>query len=236
MTISCSPDNSVAPPTMQKKEGAADEKSMVLAGQIMDAMGGQDKWDNLGGVSWTFFGSRQLVWDKKGSRVRIENPRDTSTYIVDLHNRSGRYAKNGIEVTDTSIVNKKVIEGINIWINDSYWLVMPFKLRDEGVTLKYVREDTITADQKADVLELTFEKVGVTPNNKYEVYVDHADQLIKKWSFFKDAKDDAPARSWLWDNYVDFDGLMLSTDRSDKSGPSAVKTYITVPNQLFEKF
>jgi hypothetical protein len=29
------------------------------------------------------------------------------------------------------------------WINDAYWLVMPWKLQDPGVTLSYVKTDTL---------------------------------------------------------------------------------------------
>lgn len=218
------------------KKGIADKQSKALADKVMTAMGGQKKWDNTNYMSWTFFGSRKLIWDKKDSRVRIENPRDTSLYLVDLQTQKGKYFKNGKEITDTSVVNKKMKQAKGIWINDSYWLVMPFKLRDPGVNLKYVREDTITKGQSASVLELTFNDVGNTPDNKYEVYVDHKDNLIKKWSFFKSASQTDPPRSWPWDNYKDFNGLLLSTDRSDKSGPSEVKVYDVLEDSLFNEF
>jgi len=217
------------------EKGHADSKSEIWANRILSAMGGEEKWENTNYLSWTFFGSRKLLWDKKNSRVRIENPRDTSLYLVDLQTLKGKYYKNGIEVTDTTIVNSKMNQAKSIWINDSYWLVMPFKLRDKGVILKYLREDTITSNVSATVLELTFDNVGNTPNNKYEVYIDHTDNLIKKWSFFKSADQSSPPRSWPWDNYQDFNGLLLSTDRSDKSGLSEVKAYQTIDNSLFER-
>jgi hypothetical protein len=31
----------------------------------------------------------------------------------------------------------------SLWINDAYWLVMPWKLQDPGVTLSYVKTDTL---------------------------------------------------------------------------------------------
>ena len=48
------------------------------------------------------------------------------------------------------------------WINDTYWLVMPFKLKDSGVTLKYVGDGKTQAGDDADVLAMTFKNVGVT--------------------------------------------------------------------------
>jgi len=209
-------------------KGRADNKAAKIASDIMTAMGGEEKWNNLHYVSWTFFGSRQLVWDKIGGRVRIDSPRDTSIYLIDLYNNTGRYSKNGIEVTDQTELAEKIKRGTSIWINDSYWLVMPFKLRDEGVNLKYMREDTMSTGVRADVLELTFKEVGDTPDNKYEVYVDATDNLIKQWDFYGEASQKEPSRSWPWDNYEDFDGLLISSDRSDQSGPSNVQVYATL--------
>jgi hypothetical protein len=156
--------------------------------------------------------------------------------LVDLNTLEGRYFKNGYEITDTAVVNEKMVQAKSIWINDSYWLAMPFKLRDPGVNLRYVREDTIAGGLDASVLELTFNAVGNTPENKYEVYVDHKDNLIKKWSFFKSADQTDPPRSWPWDNYQDFNGLLISTDRSDKSGPSEVKVFDVLDDKIFTEF
>lgn len=216
--------------------GTADKESTAISKDIMEAMGGQDKWNDLHYISWTFFGSRQLVWDKIGGKVRIDNPRDTSIYLIDLNNKSGKYAQGGNELTDATLLAEKVKQGIGIWINDSYWLVMPFKLRDEGVNLRFMREDTMATGVSASVLELTFTDVGNTPENKYEVFVDQSDNLIKQWDFYKEASQDAPSRSWPWDNYKDFDGLLISTDRSDKSGPSNVKVYTELDDHVFESF
>ena len=41
---------------------------------------------------------------------------------------------------------RQVPAGGNDWINDLYWLVMPFKLKDSGVTLKCLGEDTTATE------------------------------------------------------------------------------------------
>ncbi|MEZ5331564.1 MAG: hypothetical protein R2991_05830 [Thermoanaerobaculia bacterium] len=48
---------------------------------------------------------------------------------------------------------------------------MPYKLEDPGVTLHYLGERPMLDGRPAEVLELTFEGVGRTPQNKYHVYV-----------------------------------------------------------------
>jgi hypothetical protein len=48
---------------------------------------------------------------------------------------------------------------------------------------------TITKWYNADILQLTFNAVGVTPENKYWLYVDKEDHLIKQWAYYQNFKD-----------------------------------------------
>ena len=236
-TLSCK-DKALPSPQKapQTKTTIQDTKAAALVSSSWTAMGGEEKWDDLKYVSWTFFGSRHLIWDKEGGRVRIDSPRDTSIYLVDLNNLTGKVIKGGKEVTEKEELDKLLKRGKGMWINDSYWLFMPFKLQDPGVTVNYVREDTINGGAPSSVLALTFKDVGNTPDNKYEVYIDKSDNLIKQWAFFKDANQETPPRIWPWDNYQSFDGLMLSAERSDKSGPSNVRVYDTLDDAVFDSF
>lgn len=222
--------------TTEEIIGTADDQSKIIVDQMMNAMGGESKWDELKCASWTFFGIRKLVWDKQNSRVRIENPKDTSIYLIDMIADTGRYSKNGIEILDTTIVNQQIRRGKSIWINDMYWLFMPFKLRDAGVTLAHIGTDTISKGIMTDIISVTFDGVGDTPQNKYHVYVDQSDHLIKQWDFFAKSSQEKPNRSWPWDNYSDFDGLFLSQERSDESGPSQVKVYTEIDEKIFSEF
>lgn len=221
------PDN-----TEVTDNGTKDPKAVAIANKVMDAMGGQQKWDDLKYVSWTFFGARHLLWDKQNSRVRIKNTTDSTLYLVDLETGEGQKitpSKTILHTEDPLAVDKAK----SIWINDMYWLFMPFKLMDPGVNLKYLRQDTTNSGVMSDVLELTFNEVGVTPENKYEVYVDQSDNLIKQWSFFNRWDKKEPSAIWPWDNYKSYNGLMLSAERSDKKGPSNVKLYETVDEKAF---
>jgi len=121
----------------------------------------------------------------------------------------------------------------SIWINDMYWLFMPFKLTDPGVQLVHMRIDTLDTGHIADVIALTFDDVGDTPSNKYEIYVDQSDHLIKKWDFYADRKQEKPSRSWPWDNYKSYGNLKLSANRSDKGGPTNVIIYESLPDSTF---
>jgi hypothetical protein len=121
----------------------------------------------------------------------------------------------------------------SIWINDSYWLVMPFKLKDTGVTLKYLGEDTLMTGDRCNLLQLTFEKVGDTPQNKYHVYVDLSDNLVKQWAYFSNSTQDSANFVRPWDNYKQYGKILLSADRSDSSGPRNVSVAQTLDPKLF---
>jgi hypothetical protein len=214
----------------------SDPAAVELADSIMAAMGGRKNWDKTRFISWNFFGRRNLVWDKFEGNVRIESIPDSTIYLVNINNMKGRVQIKGQELTDPDSLQKMLARGKSIWINDSYWLVMPFKLKDSGVTLKYLGEDTLASGVKCNVLELTFENVGDTPENKYRVYVDVNDNLVKQWAYYKDASQDSPSQMWPWDNYKRYDNLLLSADRSDNKGPRNVRVDEKLPAELFTEF
>ncbi len=238
--VSCKNDNKLetSAQNLQNKytKSIEDKQAAVLVEKMMEAMGGNKNWDELSYVSWTFFGARHLIWDKGNNRVRIESPRDSSIYLVNMNDLSGKYSYNGERVMDAQLVSEKMKRGKSMWTNDMYWLFMPFKLYDKGVNVTYQRTDTTLQGITADVLELTFDEVGYTPDNKYEVYIDQEDGLIKQWNFYAEASQDSVSKIWPWDNYKNYNGLLLSSDRSDKSGPSNVRVYPTLDDKVFTSF
>jgi hypothetical protein len=90
----------------------------------------------------------------------------------------------------------------------------------------------IAGDNRCDVLEVTFTNVGVTPSNKYHIYVNQKDHLIMQWAFFKTATDVNPKFKLPWDNYQPIDGVLLSFNRS-KFGPTNVRVLPNFNVSLF---
>lgn len=215
--------------------GNSDPAAVELADSIMAAMGGWNNWNDTRYISWNFFGFRDLLWDKKTDRVRIESSRDSITYIVDLKNLTGKVWVKGDLIAESDSLQKMLQRGKSIWINDSYWLVMPFKLKDSGVTLKYLGEDTLLNGGRCNVLQLTFKNVGDTPQNKYLLYVDLKDNLIKQWAYFNDADQDSANFVRPWDNYKKYGNILLSADRTDSSGPRNVKVPESLDEKLFQE-
>jgi len=214
----------------------SDPAAIELADSIMVAMGGRENWDKTRYITWDFFDVRHLVWDKMTGRVRIESYADGRTYLVNVNTDTGRVMRKDGEIMDPDSVKKYLGFGKSIWINDSYWLVMPFKLKDSGVTLKYLGPDTVTSTKKYNVLELTFKEVGDTPQNKYRLYVDIKTKLIMLWAYYPDASLTEPKWIRPWDTYQKFGGILLSADRSDGKGPWGVKVHDTMPDSVFTQF
>jgi hypothetical protein len=214
----------------------SDPAAVELADSIMKAMGGRKNWDETRFISWNFSGRRNLFWDKDKGNVRIESIPDSSIYLVNIHDLKGRVQVKGQELTEPDSLKKMLKRAQSFWINDSYWLVMPFKLKDTGVTLKYLGEDTTATGLKCNVLELTFNNVGDTPQNKYRIYADLKDNLVKQWAYYKEASQDSPTQIWPWDNYKRYGSILLSADRSDNRGPRNVRVDKKLPPRLFTSF
>ncbi|QIL77491.1 hypothetical protein [Hymenobacter sp. HDW8] len=107
-----------------------------------------------------------------------------------------------------------------IWINNSYWLVMPFKLKDSGVTLTYKGEGKTMDGAAADILQMTFKNVGVTPQNRYELLVNRVTNLIEEWAYFPKATDAQPAFRRRWNDYTKHGQLLLAAGRDEATKPS----------------
>ena len=214
----------------------SDPAAIELADSIMVAMGGRENWDKTRFISWDFFDVRHLVWDKFTGRVRIDSYADNRTYLINVNTDTGRVKRYDGEISNPDTVKKYVGFGKSIWINDSYWLVMPFKLKDKGVTLKYLGADTVTGTKKYHVLEVTFKEVGDTPQNKYRLYVDINTKLVMLWAYFIDASQEQPRWVRPWDTYQKYGDILLSADRSDGKGPWGVKVSETLPDSVFTKF
>lgn len=213
--------------------GAAqtDPKAQALAQKVLDSMGGRKAWDDTRYLAWTFNDQYQ-IWDKKKNRFRWE--RDSVVAIIDTQTREGNVYVKGQELQDPEEKQKLLDRAYALYINNSYWLVMPFKLLDPGVTLKHVGEDTTMESAQADVLEMTFDAVGLTPQNKYRVWVDKEQGLITQWAFFRKSTDEAPTFTRRWTGYKDYGKIKLASDRSNPQSDFEL-FHIASPKSVPEK-
>lgn len=197
-------------------QGTDDAKVKALVSACEKSMGGQKAYNKTRHISWNFFGVRTLWWDKHTGDVRIEIPKDKIVLLWNSQTNSGKATKEGEEVIDETELSKMMTKAKGIWINDSYWLVMPFKLNDPGVNKKYLGVMETVSSKSADVIEITFNEVGVTPQNKYHIYFDKETHLVSQWDFYRNANDDKPGFSMPWQDYKPYGKIMLSGDRGER--------------------
>jgi hypothetical protein len=208
--------------TLPRPMGNADAKAAAVAAQLENALGGQTKWEAIPYVRFDFVvmkDGKELArfkhwWDKRRGRDRVEGPDDKgriAAAIVNLGDRTGKSFTAGLPDRDSTAIALQVQNGYERWVNDSYWLMMPFKVRDPGTNLKYSSLKKGPAGEEWDVLELTFDSgVGLTPKDHYWLYVNRKTHLLDKWDYLlQDMKP--PAQSATWEEWQKLGDVRLST-------------------------
>jgi hypothetical protein len=198
----------------------SDPRAVKVADEVMKALGGKQAWDKTRYLRFDFgferdgkLQTRAHTWDKWTGRYRLEGQDQQGRPFVVLMNvntRDGQAWVGGQRAAGEE--EKKLLErAYGTWINDTYWLLMPYKLRDPGVTLGYEGE---TKDGAAtyDKLVLTFENVGLTPKDKYWVWVNRDTRLVDRWDFVLKGED-VPPTTFLWTGWRDVGGVKLAGER-----------------------
>jgi hypothetical protein len=220
------------PPAEGFNAGDSDPKAVEIADRVMEALGGRKNWDNTRYITWKFFGRRLQVWDKWSGKLRFEDK--DLLVLMNINTGQGRAWRNDEAITNPDSLQAKLQYAKSAWINDSYWMFMPYKLKDSGVTLKYRGEETLENGRKCEVLQLTFQDVGDTPQNKYEVYVDRESKLVEQWSYFSDAGDGEPRFTLPWENWQRYGNILLADERGRSSKMEDIAVFQELPASVFE--
>ena len=219
------------PPAKGFNTAASDPKAISVADQAITAMGGRKNWDATRYITWRFFGFRLHVWDKWTGDIRFEQ--GELTVLMNIHSKEGRAFAAGVAIGDAGTLAAKLEHAYRAWINDSYWLVMPYKLKDSGVSLSYRGVEQTKTGRTADTLELTFADVGVTPQNKYAVWVDQESHLVTQWGFYPDASDAEPRFIGPWTGWQRYGAILLSDGRG-KRQHTHVAVFDQLPRSVFD--
>jgi hypothetical protein len=212
---------------------STDKKANAIVKEMLVAMGGMKNYDATHFIQWNFV-NRKLSWDKWTGDVRVENPSAKQVILVNINSLKGKVFENGTLVKDEAKSKVLLEKAKNWWINDSYWLVMPWKLQDPGVSLVYVKTEQLPNGKTVDILQLTFTAVGVTPENKYWLYVDKENHLITQWAYYQNYNDAEPKFLKPWNNYQKVGNILLSFDRPNEDiSPKNVVVTATLDSALF---
>jgi hypothetical protein len=195
-------------------EAVRDPKAVEIATAMQQAMGGQDAWNAAHVVRFDFkVGagnetkmSRSHLWDKHTGRYRLEQK--NQVVLMNMATKQGTVYTDGKKLEGADAA--KAIEGAyKAYINDYYWLAMPWKWMDAGVNLKYAGKKP-HGGESCDVVELTFGKVGLTPGDRYQAFVSPKSHLMTHWEYTLESGNKG---SWDW-QYGDHDGVKLASNHT----------------------
>jgi hypothetical protein len=151
---------------------------------------------------------------------------------MNLHTKAGSAWRAGQRLTGEE--EKKQLENAYAaWINDTYWLLMPYKLKDPGVNLAYAGEEKGEGNEWEKLL-LTFENVGLTPKDKYWVYVNKKTHLVDRWDYILEGGP-GPATTFLWKGWKPYGRVQLAPERVDpKNGTRIFFPVLEAPESVPE--
>jgi hypothetical protein len=98
------------------------------------------------------------------------------------------------------------------WVNDSYWLLAPLKIRDRGVKVEATGPKDLNG-ASLETIQLSFENVGLTPTDRYVFYIDPETKLPRAWDYIPQTGEGLQA---TWEKYENFGGLKLATEHNFK--------------------
>jgi hypothetical protein len=96
------------------------------------------------------------------------------------------------------------------WVNDSYWLLAPLKVRDHGVHVEAGGQKDLNG-VTCETMRLKFDKVGLTPSDQYVFYLDPKTNLPVAWDYIPESGTGMQA---TWEKFQTFGGLNLATEHN----------------------
>jgi hypothetical protein len=196
-----------------------DPKAVEIAGKMIAAMGGEEAWAKARYIRFDFRfldgGSpkmeRSHLWDKSTGRYRLDS-KNTVT-LMNLATQKGDALAEGKKLEGEAAA-KALKDAYAAYINDYYWLAMPWKWTEPGVNLKYLGKKPCGKTATCDVVELTFGKVGLTPGDRYHAFVNPQTNLMEHWEY---TLQNGTKGAWDWE-YTTTGGVKLASNHTDGKG------------------
>jgi len=127
----------------------------ALATKMLNALN-FNNYKNTEVLEWSFRGKHFYIWNKKENSVQVK----WDGNIIQLHTSSPE--KNKYLTGPNQTKEKEYIQiAIDYFNNDSFWLVAPYKVFDEGV------ERSIVKHNGNEALLITYKTGGSTPGDSY---------------------------------------------------------------------
>lgn len=214
---------------------ASPDRARETAGRVLAALGGAERFAALRGLRWSFGSSvndtvrstRRHAWDRHSGWHKVEGVgRDGVPYAIVhvLGDSTQGWATLGTRTLAGDSLKQMLRRGEGMWTNDSYWFLMPYKLLDPGVTLADLG-DTTVAGALHRRIGLSFSNVGLTPGDRYTVFVDAATWRVTLWTFVLQGQAPPPGE-WTWEGWQEHAGLWFPTLHRAPAGSERAGTTV----------
>ncbi|MBI1357550.1 MAG: hypothetical protein GC160_24685 [Acidobacteria bacterium] len=226
----------VAASPAQETRGPA---AVEVAQRLQTALGGVDAWNNTRFVRFDFKvgpsgdlpAGRAHLWDKWDGRYRLEQQTKegkTQVVLFNAYNKTGDVYVDGVKLPAEEAA--PLLERAHgAFINDMYWLAMPWKWLDPGVNLKALGEKEYNG-KTYDVVELSFNSVGLTPGDHYQGFVAKDSNLMEHWEYTLQSGNTG---SWDWE-YVETNGIRLAKTHKNAEGREINMGAVTASSEVNE--
>jgi hypothetical protein len=216
--------------------------------RVYEALGGPEAWNALNYLRFTFAiesnGNRRPIahhlWDRQKGDYRVEWSSDSgdTTFVVlfNIDTQEGSAYANGEQLSPNR-TDEMLEQAYRRYINDTYWMLAPVKLLDDGVHRRYL-PDSSTAESA--VLHITFGEVGLTPGDQYWHYIDRETHRVVEWAYhLQSYSDDREPSHFRWMNYRQFETpegpVWIGTRKEAVDGSRAILTdRIETPDKVSE--
>lgn len=182
-------------PLPEGKEGPRAEQ---MAYEMLLALN-KEAYDSLEVLSWSYPPGHKYTWYKNEDSVVVNW--DEITVYLNTFTKKGTVVKEGAMSKKDSL--EYIQEAYEYFINDSFWLIAPYKVRDPGTNRKLV-------DYRGkDALLVTYSSGGVTPGDSYLWILDEENKP-KSWKFWVQILP-IGGIEFSWEEWENINGALIST-------------------------
>lgn len=180
--------------------GCKAEPEVSIAEKIANAHG-LEHWKNVSEIQFTFNVDRGNSHFKRAWRWKPK----TGDVVMTTNDEVVSYNKATVDSTS--------IKADQAFINDKFWLLIPFQLVwDSGTSISEPLKE------KAPISKIEMNKItlsypndgGYTPGDAYDIYFDDA-YLIKEWIYRKENQKE-PSIVNTFENHQNFNGITIALE------------------------
>jgi hypothetical protein len=202
---------------------AADPKADKLAHELIDSMGGEKSWDKARQFKFDFVVDREgktvarfsHVWDRYTGDYRVSGTDKTGAPFVvyfNVNTKEGQALVNG-KPAEGEAKEALLKNAYGRFINDTYWMLAPWKVFDPGVHRSYEGEKPCPeVGGTCEVLKLSFDNVGLTPKDMYWLWISKDGHKMVAWQYLLNGATDEPTLA-MWKDWKPMAGVGMSMEK-----------------------